>query len=163
MIPAATDVRLPRRSEPLLWHAFAAALVLGLAAAFYIPALKKTGGIWPAPLDDVYIHFGFARSAALGHPFEWIPGNGYSSGGTSLTYPLLLAPGYLLGFRGASLGVFAAILTAACLFDVCRSARALVARAPRWVAWGAPLLLLAVPLLDWSLFSVFETALFYAL
>ena len=138
-------------------------MILGLAWAFYVPALAKTGGLWPAPLDDVYIHFGFARSAALGHPFQWIPGNGFSSGGTSLTYPLLLAPGYLLGFHGASLGVFAALLACACLFDLCRSTRTLVARAPRWVAWIAPPLLLAVPLLDWSLFSGMETALFYAL
>ncbi|KYF55998.1 hypothetical protein BE04_46105, partial [Sorangium cellulosum] len=92
----------------LLWHASAAIPVLGAAAAFYGPALERTGGAWPAPLDDVYIHFGFARAAALGHPFSWIPGNGYSSGGTSLTYPLALAPGYLLGFRGAWLGLFAA-------------------------------------------------------
>jgi hypothetical protein len=69
----------------------------------------------------------------------------------------------LLGFRGASLGVFAALLACACLFDLSRSARTLVARAPRWVAWIAPPFLLAVPLLDWSLFSGMETALFYAL
>jgi hypothetical protein len=155
-----------RRTEPLLWHAFTALVILGLAWAFFAPALKKTGGLWPAPLDDVYIHFGFARSAALGHPFQWIPGNGYSSGGTSLTYPLLLAPGYWLGFWGAGLGIFAALLACACLFDLCRSARALCdrsPRSPRWIAWSAPPLLLAVPLLDWSLFSGMETALFYAL
>lgn len=146
-----------------MWHAFTAVVILGLALSFYIPGLVKTGGVWPAPLDDVYIHFGFARSAALGQPFQWIPGNGYSSGGTSLTYPLLLAPGYLLGLRGATLGIFAGVLAAACLFDLCRSARALAARAPRWVAWVAPPLLLAVPLLDWSLLSGMETALFYAL
>lgn len=150
-------------AEPLLWHAFTALVILGLAFAFYVPALNKTGGLWPAPLDDVYIHFGFARSAALGHPFQWIPGNGFSSGGTSLTYPLFLAPGYLLGFRGSNLGIFAALLACACLFDLGRSARALAARAPRWIAWIAPPLLLAVPLLDWSLFSGMETALFYAL
>ncbi|HZF49400.1 MAG TPA: hypothetical protein VE093_12165 [Polyangiaceae bacterium] len=153
-----------RRStaEPLLWHAFTALVILGLAWAFYAPALAKTGGLWPAPLDDVYIHFGFARSAALGRPFQWIPGNGFSSGGTSLTYPLLLAPGYWLGFRGANMGLFAALLACACLFDLCRSARALALGSPRWVAWIAPPLLLAVPLLDWSLFSGMETALFYA-
>lgn len=157
------DVNRRRFPEALLWHAFTALVILALAWAFYAPALKKTGGLWPAPLDDVYIHFGFARSAALGYPFQWIPGNGFSSGGTSLTYPLLLAPGYWLGFRGASLGVFAALLACACLFDLCRSARALAAPAPRWIAWIAPPLLLAVPLLDWSLFSGMETALFYAL
>jgi hypothetical protein len=151
------------KAEPLLWHAFAVLLVLGLAAAFYGSALRRAPQIFPAPLDDVYIHFGFARSAALGHPFEWIPGNGYSSGGTSLTYPLLLAPGYLLGFRGARLGVFAAAIACAALVDLCRSARELARRAPRGVAWAACPLLLGVPLLDWSFFSGMETALVAAL
>lgn len=134
------------------------------AAAFYVPGLIRTGGSFPVPLDDVYIHFGFARSAALGHPFEWIPGNGYSSGGTSLTYPLLLAPGYLLGMRGPRLALFAALLAVACVLDLCRSLRELLAPfSPRWVAWSASALLLSVPLLDWSLFSGMETALFAAL
>ncbi|WP_438028328.1 hypothetical protein [Sorangium sp. So ce233] len=148
-----------------MWHASAALPVLGAAAAFYGPALARTGGVWPAPLDDVYIHFGFARAAALGHPLSWIPGNGYSSGGTSLTYPLVLAPGYLLGFRGPWLGLFAALLACAALLDLCRSLRRLLeprgpgAASSRWVAWVAPLFVVAVPLLDWSWFSGMEVAL----
>ncbi|WP_437969911.1 hypothetical protein WMF04_11695 [Sorangium sp. So ce260] len=154
------------RIRLLLWHASAAIPILGAAAAFYGPALSRTGGVWPAPLDDVYIHFGFARAAALGHPLSWIPGNGYSSGGTSLTYPLALAPGYLLGFRGPWLGLFAALLACAALLDLCRSLRRLLeprggpgAAASRWVAWVAPLFVVAVPLLDWSWFSGMEVAL----
>jgi apolipoprotein N-acyltransferase len=42
----------------------------------------------------VYIYYGFARSAALGAPLSWFPGNGYSSGATALVYPLLF-PSYL--------------------------------------------------------------------
>ncbi|WP_437870489.1 hypothetical protein [Sorangium sp. So ce363] len=159
-------MRRPPWIRPLLWHASAAIPVLGAAAAFYGPALARTGGVWPAPLDDVYIHFGFARAAALGHPFSWIPGNGYSSGGTSLAYPLALAPGYLLGFRGAWLGLFAALLACAALLDLCRSLRWLLdprggpgAPYSRWVAWAAPLFVVAVPLLDWSWFSGMELAL----
>lgn len=159
-------MRRPPRIRLLLWHASAAIPVLGAAAAFYGPALARTGGVWPAPLDDVYIHFGFARAAALGHPFSWIPGNGYSSGGTSLAYPLVLAPGYLLGFRGAWLGLFAALLACAALLDLCRSLRRLLepragpgAASSRWVAWVAPLFVVAVPLLDWSWFSGMEVAL----
>ncbi|WP_437691634.1 hypothetical protein [Sorangium sp. So ce176] len=158
-------MRRPPRTRLLLWHASAALPVLGAAAAFYGPALARTGGVWPAPLDDVYIHFGFARAAALGHPLSWIPGNGYSSGGTSLTYPLVLAPGYLLGFRGPWLGLFAALLACAALLDLCRSLRRLLeprgpgAASSRWVAWVAPLFVVAVPLLDWSWFSGMEVAL----
>lgn len=140
--------------------AFAALAVSGVALAFYVPALERTGGVWPVPLDDVYIHFGFARSAAQGHPFEWIAGNGYSSGGTSLFYPLLLAPGIWLGLDGPSLGAYAAGLACLSLIDLLRSIRALLSahRASRWVAWLAPLCLLAVPILDWSWLSGMESA-----
>ena len=152
---------MSRARRGLLWHLFTLALVLGAAAAFYVPALRRTGGVWPAPLDDVYIHYDFARSAAQGRPFEWVAGNGYSSGCTSLTYPLVLAPGYLIGLRGPELGAFAALVACAALVDLCRSMRALLAasRAPWWAAWAAPPLVLSVPLLDWSWFAGMETAL----
>jgi hypothetical protein len=125
------------------------------ALAFWVPAAARARGHFPVPLDDVYIHFGFARSTALGHPFTWIPGNGYSSGGTSLTYPLVLAPGWLIGFRGERLALFAALVACASLVDLARSLRRI---APRPIAWGFPALLVAVPLLDWSFFSGMETA-----
>jgi hypothetical protein len=153
---------IPPHRESRLWLAAAVLLVGGCGAAFWVPGFRRVGG-FPVPLDDVFIHFGFARAAALGSPFQWIPGNGYSSGGTSLTYPLALAPGWLLGFRGARLALFAALLACACLVDLARSLRRLLAPAPRWVAWAALPLPLAVPLLDWSLFSGMETALFAAL
>ena len=157
----AGDERALGRRWSALWHAFTVLCVAGAGAAFYVPAVRKAG-VWPAPLDDVYIHFDFARSIALGRPFEWIPGNGYSSGATSLLYPFVLAPGYLVGFRGAWLGVFAALVAGACLVDLCRSLRALVGPSPRWVSFLLPPLVLCVPLVDWSLFSGMEVALFGA-
>lgn len=152
-----------KRQAPKLWILAATLLVAGTGAAFWGAGLARTGGAFPVPLDDVYIHFGFARSAALGHPFSWIPGNGYSSGGTSLVYPLLLAPAWLVGFRGAHLAIFAALLAVACVVDLARSIRALLAPAPTWVQALAPALVLAIPLVDWSLFSGMETALFAAI
>ncbi len=152
-----------KRQASKLWILAATLLVAGVGAAFWGAGLQRTGGAFPVPLDDVYIHFGFARSAALGHPFAWIPGNGYSSGGTSLVYPLLLAPAWLVGFRGAHLAIFAAALAVACVVDLARSIRALLAPAPAWVQWLAPALVVAVPLVDWSLFSGMETALFAAI
>jgi hypothetical protein len=141
--------------EPEVFFVVATLVVAGAGAAFWVPAFLRTRPHLPVPLDDVFIHFGFARSAALGHPFAWIPENGYSSGGTSLTYPLVLAPGWLLGLRGEWLAVFAALVACASIVDLGRSLRAL---APRWIGWGFPALLIAVPLLDWSLFSGMETA-----
>jgi hypothetical protein len=142
-----------------LWSTF---VVLAVGLAFWLPGFRRTGGKFPIPLDDVYIHFAFARSAALGHPFEWSIGNGYSSGGTSLTYPFVLAPGWLLGFRAEKLAWFAAFITCLCLIDVCRSLRNLVSSSSRLVAFVVPLVLLAVPLADWSFYSGMETALFAA-
>jgi hypothetical protein len=145
--------------ERRLRLAAAALVVAAAAAAFWVPGARRAG-VFPVPLDDVYIHFGFARSAALGHPFAWLPENGYSSGGTSLTYPLVLAPGWLLGLRGARLAFFAAFVAWASVVDLARSLGAL--GRSRALAWLAPALVVAVPLLDWSLFSGMETALFAA-
>ncbi|MEP7122629.1 MAG: hypothetical protein ABJE95_17025 [Byssovorax sp.] len=154
-----------KREASRAWIGGATVVVAGLGAAFWGAGIARTGGAFPVPLDDVYIHFGFARSAALGHPFEWIPGNGYSSGGTSLIYPLVLAPAWAVGFRGARLAIFAALLAVACVVDLGRSIRDLLARtrAPGWIAAVAPALIVAVPLVDWSLFSGMETALFAAI
>lgn len=142
-----------------LWSAF---VVLAVGLAFWLPGFARTGGHFPVPLDDVYIHFAFARSAALGHPFEWSIGNGYSSGGTSLTYPLVLAPGWLLGFREDKLAWFAAIITCLSLWDLCRSVRSILPSSSTIVSWLVPLFLLAIPLADWSFYSGMETALFAA-
>lgn len=155
-------MRLPPRIDAWLHLALATLVVGGAGAAFWIAGFRRTGGAFPVPLDDVYIHFGFARSAALGHPFAWLPENGYSSGGTSLTYPLLLAPGWLLGLRGARLAWLAAAIAVGSIVDLARSLRALSGRHARLVSLTFAALLVSVPLLDWSLFSGMETALFAA-
>ncbi|HZO14457.1 MAG TPA: hypothetical protein VFB62_14390, partial [Polyangiaceae bacterium] len=143
-----------------LWHAWALLVLSASAALFYGPALERTRGAWPAPLDDVYIYFGFARSTALGHPFEHFPGNGFSSGATSIFYPFLLAPAWALGLRGTELGIAAALIALLCLYDLSRSLRALTRGFSRWLV---PLVVVAVPLVDWSWWSGMETALFGAI
>jgi hypothetical protein len=144
---------------PRRWLLAATLIAAGAGAAFWVPGYRRSAPHFPVPLDDVYIHFAFARSAALGHPFAWIPENGYSSGGTSLTYPLALAPAWALGLRGERIAIAAALLAVAALVDLARSLRKL---GPGWVSWAIPLLLVSVPLLDWSLFSGMETAFFGA-
>ena len=109
--------------EPLAYALFAGACVLWVATEFYGSLREQTlfgllwhqpeaysaivehgaSGPWSAPLDDVFIHFDFARALARGYPFEWSEGNGYSSGGTSLLYPMVLAVSYWLGWRDLSL------------------------------------------------------------
>jgi hypothetical protein len=91
---------------------WASLVTLASARLFYGYMLQQTGGEWSAPLDDVFIHFDYARATARGYPFQWTEGNGYSSGGTSLLYPLVLALGYWVGFRGPELMVWAAVVAA---------------------------------------------------
>jgi hypothetical protein len=130
-------------------------IVAGLV--FWLPALHRAG-VWPAPLDDVYIYYGFARATALGSPMSWMPGNGYSSGATSVLYPMLLAPWWALGLRGSWLGIGAAVLAVLALFDMSLSLAKLCHARARALAFLAPLMIVAVPLLDWSWFSGMETA-----
>jgi hypothetical protein len=124
---------------------------------------NRTLGPWSAPLDDVFIHFDFARSAARGRPFEWSQGNGYSSGGTSLIYPFVLAVGYALGLTGLDLMEWAAIVACVCVFILLLNARLVFRGLPPWAQYLAPPALLGVGALSWSLFSGMEIALFLAI
>jgi hypothetical protein len=157
----------------------AAALTLAIALRFYgslrlqtLHALhwaspadfeeltRRSGGPWSAPLDDVFIHFDFARAIARGFPFEWSPGNGYSSGGTSLLYPFVLAVGFLLGFRELRLMEWAAVVACVCTFGALLGARHLSDGLPRPLGFLIPFGVLSIGALNWSLFSGMEVALF---
>lgn len=162
-----------RSAEPLLYAIFAGALVLWVGCHFYASVRLQTAftasppisepGEWSAPLDDVFIHFDFARAIARGHPFEWSEGNGYSSGGTSLLYPFVLAPGWWLGFRGPTLVLWAAIVAAVCTFGLLLACRRLFRELPRPTSYLAPVAVLGVGALAWSLWSGMEVALFLGL
>jgi hypothetical protein len=179
---AKVRVRLAR-FEPLLYLVFAGACTLFVACRFYASlklqtlhayawarpdlypffAKERVLGTWSAPLDDVFIHFDFARETARGRPFQWSEGAGYSSGGTSLLYPFVLAAGYLLGFRKLELMAWAAIVACVGVFALLVAARRLCTGLPRWVTYLLPPGVLCVGALDWSLFSGMEVALFLAL
>jgi hypothetical protein len=171
------------RFEPVLYVLFAGVCTLFVACRFYAslklqtlyayawarPDLyeffvrEKVLGSWSAPLDDVFIHFDFARETARGHPFQWSEGAGYSSGGTSLLYPFVLALGYLLGFRKLELMAWAALIACVGVFALLIAARRLCSGLPRWATYLVPPGVLCVGALDWSLFSGMEVALFLAL
>jgi hypothetical protein len=170
-------------AEPLLYALYAGACVLWIACLFYGSLRQQTlfamlwqdparyqqvldqglRGEWSAPLDDVFIHFDFARGIARGRPFEWSFGNGYTSGGTSLLYPFVLAVGYRLGWRGLSLMVWAAVIACVSVFGLTLAARRMFSGLPRWTSYVAPLCVLAVGGLDWSMFSGMEVAFFLGL
>ncbi|MCU0684924.1 MAG: hypothetical protein MUF34_22205 [Polyangiaceae bacterium] len=143
--------------------AFAALLTLLSARLFYSALLWQTGGAWSAPLDDVFIHFDYARSAARGQPFSWTEDSGYSSGNTSLTYPFALALGFLAGFRGERLMLWAALLAAVSSLGYLWAGLRLFDRLPWPTTLLLPLAFVSVGALGWSLWSGMEVAFFLAL
>ncbi len=149
-----------RAVDRALYLFFAAVVTLAVARTFYGYMLFQTRGEWSAPLDDVFIHFDYARSTARGYPFQWSPGNGYSSGNTSLLYPFVLAVGYAAGFRGPNLMVWAGIVACTSIFVLLLAARRLFSTLPQWAKYVAPAALFSIGALDWSLFSGMEVALF---
>jgi hypothetical protein len=160
-------VRIFRRLDRALFVIWAGVLTLSSARTFYGYMLKQTEGEWSAPLDDVFIHFDYARATALGHPFEWTIGNGYSSGNTSLTYPFVLAAGWLAGFTDRDLMKWAAIVAMVCVFGTLLAARRLFIESEeddwgRLSAYLLPPIFLGVGALDWSLWSGMEVSFFLA-
>ncbi|WP_438026999.1 hypothetical protein [Sorangium sp. So ce233] len=146
------------RVDPVLFAAYAGACVLYAAVAFYGAMHQQTGGMWSAPLDDVFIHFDYARATARGYPFEWSEGNGFSSGNTSLSYPFVLALGYLIGFRGLLLMQWAAIVACASTLGFLLVGARLLEPIGRWAKYLLPPVALCIGALDWSLFSGMENA-----
>jgi len=67
---------------------------------FLAPNLHYTDRKILLPLDDSYIYAQYTKSIAEGHPFRFTPGVEPSAGTTGLLYPFILAPFYLLNFRG---------------------------------------------------------------
>ena len=160
---------LLRRADSYFFVVYAAFFTLASAHAFYGYMMKQTGGEWSAPLDDVFIHFDYARSTAEGHPFEWVVGNGYSSGNTSILYPFVLALGWLGGLREQRLMIWAAVVAMMCVFGTLLAARKLFltgkAGADGWArasSYVLPPMILGVGALDWSFWSGMEVAIFDA-
>ncbi|MBW2523722.1 MAG: hypothetical protein JRI23_06080 [Deltaproteobacteria bacterium] len=94
----------------------ALAVATALVTAVYVYAMRRhTGGQLAAPLDDVYIHFNYARHMAAGHLYEYNPGDGVSTGATSLLWTPIVALGYLLGFQGQRIILWSVGLNVLCL------------------------------------------------
>ena len=146
------------RIDSVLYPVFAALCTLYAALFFYGSLHRQTHGAWSAPLDDVFIHFDYARATARGYPFQWSEGNGFSSGNTSLSYPFALAFGYWIGFRGLSIMQWAAIVACTSLLAFFLAAGSLAEPRGRWAKYLIPPAVLSLGALDWSLFSGMENA-----
>jgi len=147
-----------------VWLALSVALA-AIGLVFVWPAWSACGA-FPAPLDDVYIHADFARALAKGHPFEWIAGNGYSSGETAPLYPFLLAPGVWLGLDDERLVAFAFAVAALSLggagLAIARTYRRLgLGRHAPWAALATLALMAAIGTVSFTFFSGMEAAAFF--
>lgn len=67
-----------------------------LAQATYLLTAYWRGGNFGFPLDDAWIHQTYARNLAQSGEWAFAPGVP-SAGATSILWPLLLAPGHLIG------------------------------------------------------------------
>ncbi len=149
---------MPERSTRIILSA-----AFAWAAVYLGAMLAATGGRLSMPLDDSFIFFQYARRLVEGHPFSYAEGLGVSSGATSLLTVLVHAAGYLAGFRGGAMSVFAVLLGAAALAWTAASALRLGRRLCPQVAWlPAALLLTSGPLL-WGFMSGMDLPLFVAL
>jgi hypothetical protein len=98
-VPLQGAARPWRRALPYLPALIGSSLVGALA----VRAILAQAGRPAAPLDDSFIHLQYARRLAEGGFFSFVAGEGYTTGATSLLWPVLLAPFHLLGARGLSL------------------------------------------------------------
>lgn len=146
------------RVEPALlaiWCAACAGFVCGL---FRESMLVQTTGQYSAPLDDVWIHFDYARAAARGYPLQWSEGNGISSGNTSLLYPFVLAIGWWAGLRDERLMAWALVVAFVCVVLFLWISARLLAPLGRFAKYLVAPAVLSLGALNWSLWSGMENA-----
>jgi hypothetical protein len=140
-------------------HPYAFALLASGTLGFVaIRKILARAGHPALPLDDSFIHLQYARRLAEGGFFSYVAGEGYTTGATSLLWPMLLAPFHLLGFHELSL-VWAAwfwgtLAHAGLAVEVMRLSRRL---AGPDVAVGALLMSLGFGGFAWFAWSGMET------
>ncbi len=133
------------------------ALAVGLLARTTIARVYAKLGHPGASLDDAYIHFQYARAIAEGHPLRFQPGEPTTSGATSLLWPALLAPFWLVGFRDESIVWPAWAMSFVALGALAHEAYALTKKlAGSQAALGAAAMVLAFPAFTWFAASGME-------
>lgn len=144
-----------RRIFPL---ALLGATLLGVAFAF--ASFARNGALVP-PLDDAFIHFQYTELMAAGQPYAYIPNEGYSSGATSLLWPILLLPGLGLGLSGMGLYLWALLLGVLGMAGAATFTWRWLAKLadPTTATFGAVMVLGSGPLL-WGAFSGMEIGVF---
>ncbi len=146
------------RLEPALYAIWCGACAGFVAGLFRESMLVQTSGEYSAPLDDVWIHFDYARAAARGFPLQWSEGNGISSGNTSITYPFVLALGWLAGLRDERLMKWALVVAFVSVVAFLWLVGRLAVPVGRFARWLVPPTVLSLGALCWTLWSGMENA-----
>ncbi len=108
-------------------------------------------------IDDAFIHFQYARAIAEFHPFRYQAGMPATSGATSVLWPLLLAPFWLVGFRGSAI-LWPAWLSGFGAFGLLANETYHLAKplAGKWGGVGATLMVLCFSAFAWCAASGME-------
>jgi len=139
-------------------------IILALSVAtsgwYAFVQIHDLGQLW-SPLDDAFIYAQYAHEMAQGHPYEYYPGEGVTTGVTSPLYPWVLVPAFWVGLGGEriawwwlGLGVLWRVWTALLIYALVR----------RWARDRRPALFAAVLALlhgnyNWALSSGMEVGL----
>jgi hypothetical protein len=133
------------------------ALAVAMLAWRSIATVLARVGHPAAALDDAYIHFQYARAIAEGHPLHFETGEPVTSGATSMLWPAMLAPFYLLGLHGEGIMWPAWLLSFAALGALAWEAARITDRlAGRAAAVGAAAMVLAFSAFTWCATSGME-------
>lgn len=148
------------RRPVLIWLLFI--LVTGAIFFTYASTSLTAGhGEFVLPLDDVYIHFQYARQIALGQPYVYNPGQPPTSGATSFIYPYVLAVGCVLGFQELRLSLWAMMIGALALLGSLWLVYKLLKahEAPDWLAVLVALIFGVTGPISWHFMAGMETGL----
>ncbi len=133
------------------------ALADGLLGWRSVVAVLGRVGHPGAALDDAYIHFQYARAIAEGHPLRFQAGEPFTSGATSMLWPAMLAPFWLVGFRDEAILWPAWVLSFVALGGLAWEAGKLTEKlASRSAAVGAGAMVLAFSGFTWCAASGME-------
>ncbi|MGJ3238197.1 MAG: hypothetical protein ACFE0Q_05775 [Anaerolineae bacterium] len=144
-----------RSSRWLIFSVIAIATLI----IYVLTSLDAGQGHLLMPLDDVYIHFQYARQMALGQPYQYNLIDPPTSGATSLLYPYVLTVGYGLGFQDLWLGLWAMLIgTIALIIALHAVYRLCIALdVPRWLALLTAITFGTSGVMNWHFMSGMET------
>jgi len=143
-----------------------AALLVLATATLSLAYTRQRAGVWlSAPLDDTFIHFQYARQLARGRPLQFNDGDSLTTGASSPLYLVLLAPGWLIGFRGLKLLGWAWLVNGGLHLLAGLAIFSMVVRLTRRrsLAYTAQCAFLLNGPLLWGVYSQMEVALFSTL